>query len=1038
MCIFYFGKNACSFSHTCAKSVGNCVAAIGAVHFSVRGSATHFFILGEGHMKKHLVFLFSLLTLAFVLLLASCQTQGGGNPGGNNTGGGDNNPAPAECTHAWGEWATVTEPTCITAGKKQRTCSLCGGTEDKTNSATGNHNFANKVCTVCGEKMPTEGLSYTLINNDTEYAVTGLGTATDTDIVIPSHYNGKPVTVIWESAFENENLTSITIPATITGIYNFAFNNCTTLNAVYITDIATGYNISFEDVSSNPLRYAHNLYVNNVLVKELKIPSNVTKIGQYAFYKCTGLTNITIPASVTSIGPWAFYGCTGIIQEENGVSYIDKWVIDCDVSATEVILRTNTKGIADFAFQYCEKLSNIIVPEGVTSIGNNAFSGCTELQSIDIPSSVSSIGRAAFYNCTGLTSITIPTNITSIEYSTFKNCSKLTTITIPASVTGIKDDAFYECAGLQSVIFEENSRLTSICQYAFYRCTELTNITIPVSVTSIGSYAFSGCTGIIQEENSVFYIDKWVIDCDVNVTEVILRTNTKGIADSAFKDCTELQSIDIPSSVSSIGRAAFYNCTGLTSIIIPAGVTSIGDYAFQNCTGLISISIPDSVTSIEDSTFKNCSKLTTITIPNSVTSIGAYAFYECTGLQSVIFEENSQLTNIGNRVFYDCRNLTNITIPASVTSIGNSAFYGCTGLTSISIPSSVTRIGEYAFYICSGLNAVYITDIAAWCNISFGDYYANPLAYAHNLYLNNALTTELEIPNSVTIIKDYVFFDCDNLTSITIPDSVTSIGESAFENCTGPTSISIPASVTSIGECAFFNCTSLNAVYITDIAAWCKISFADGFSNPLCCANNLYLNGILVTDLVIPAGVTTIGEYAFFHCFWLNSVTIPAGVTSIGALAFYDCPSLGSVNFAKDSQLTNIGNRVFYDCRNLTNITIPASVTNIGEYAFFRCTMLTSFTIPASVTSIGNWAFSNCTGLTSITIPDSVTSIGADAFHGCTGLTSVTFENPVGWWRASSNTATSGTGISSTDLKNATTAAKYLTDTYDYYYWKRS
>ena len=319
----------------------------------------------------------------------------------------------------------------------------------------------------------------------------------------------------------------------------------------------------------------------------------------------------------------------------------------------------------------------------------------------------------------------------------------------------------------------------------------------------------------------------------------------------------------------------------ITSNGITYRVTSIGDYAFSGYTGLTSVIIGNSVTSIGNSAFFDCTSLTSVTIGNSVTSIGNDAFYRCTGLTSMI---------IGN----------------SVTSIGNSAFYECTSLTSVTIGNSVTSIGEWAFSGCSGL-------------------------------------TSVTIGNGVTSIGGRTFFGCTGLTSVTIPNSVTSIGSSAFSGCTGLTSVTIGNSVTSIGQWAFEGCTSLTSVHISDIASWCTINFPDMTSNPLYVAHNLYMNGNLITDLVIPSNVTSIGNYAFYSCDCLTSVTIPNSVTSIGDWAFGSC------------------------CDGLTSVTIPNSVTSMGDYAFASCTDLTSVTIGSSVTSIGGWAFSYCTSLTSVT-----------------------------------------------------------------------
>jgi hypothetical protein len=174
------------------------------------------------------------------------------------------------------------------------------------------------------------------------------------------------------------------------------------------------------------------------------------------------------------------------------------------------------------------------------------------------------------------------------------------------------------------------------------------------------------------------------------------------------------------------------------------------------------------------------------------------------------------VTSMGADAFYSCDSLTSITIPNSIRSIGSRAFYSCSNLESITIGDSVTNIGSDAFYECSSLKNVYITDIAAWCKISFSSYYSNPLYRAENLYLNDELVTDLIIPNSVTTIKSSAFNNCTSLTSITIPDSVTSIGSAAFNNCTSLTNITIPNSVRSIVSYAFNNCTGLTSITIGD------------------------------------------------------------------------------------------------------------------------------------------------------------------------------------------------------------------------------
>ena len=353
------------------------------------------------------------------------------------------------------------------------------------------------------------------------------------------------------------------------------------------------------------------------------------------------------------------------------------------------------------------------------------------------------------------------------------------------------------------------------------------------------------------------------------------------------------------------------------------------------------------VTSIGWRAFWYCSSLTSITIPNSVTSIDDWAFNGCEKLTQINVDTANTVYSSENGVLFNKEKTELIRYPEGKAD------------TSYSIPSSVTNIGDRAFEDCSSL-------------------------------------TSVTIPNSVTSIGYMAVSGCNGLTSITIPDSVTSIDSRAFDGCCSLTSVTIPDSVTSIRDSAFNNCSSLTSVYISDIASWCDISFVSSDSNPLSQGADLYLNGKLVTALVIPDSVTSIGKYAFCGCSSLASITIPDSVTSIGISAFWGCSSLTSVTIG--DSVTSIDWGAFRSCSSLKSITIPNSVTSIDSNAFEYCSSLTSITIPNSVTSIGVSAFEDCSSLTSITIPDSVTSIGYHAFYDCSSLKDVYYSGTQEQW----------------------------------------
>ena len=409
-----------------------------------------------------------------------------------------------------------------------------------------------------------ENLTYKVSNG--EATITGCDNSISGDIVIPNTLGGYPVTSIGDYAFHGSDLTSITIPDSVTSIGNYAFEYCTGLTSITIPDSVT---------SIGDRAFGHCTGLTSIT-----IPDSVTIIGFCAFEYCTGLTSITIPNSVTIIGGGAFYDTAYYNNNSNwedGVLYIGSNLIEAKNSISGAYdVKDGTKTIADHAFYGSTGLTSITIPDSVTSIGGYAFEHCTGLTSVTIPDSVTSIGYLAFSDCTDLTKITVSSGNT--VYHSTDNCL-------------IRTKTKTLICGFKNSIIPSDGSVTSIGGYAFSSCTGLTSVTIPDSVTSISAGAFYDCTGLtsIKIPNSVTSIDSFV-----------------------FYGCTGLKSITIPDSVTSIGDSAFSGCTGLTSITIPNSVTSIGDHAFYGCTGLTSITIPDSVKSIGDWAFRYCTGLKTV------------------------------------------------------------------------------------------------------------------------------------------------------------------------------------------------------------------------------------------------------------------------------------------------------------------------------------------------------------------------------------------------------------------------------------------
>ena len=453
-----------------------------------------------------------------------------------------------------------------------------------------------------------------------------------------------------------------------------------------------------------------------------------------------------------------------------------------------------------------EPTGDLTIPESVT------FRGC--------PYRVTSIGVEAFDECSGLTSVTIPNSVTSIGEGAFASCSGLTSVTIPNSVISIGKGAFYECSGLTSVII--GNSVTEIGGWAFSGCSGLTSVTIPNSVTEIGYGAFWGCSGLTSViiGNSVTEIGYEAFRDCTGLTSVVWNAkNCIYFSSGQFRNLTNIKTFEFGSEVEKIPAYLCYGLTGLTSVTIPNSVTEIGPGAFRGCSGLTSVvwnvkncsgfsyDYPpfEDLTNIKKFEFGSeveripaylcygLSGLTSVTIPNSVTEIGKVAFCDCSGLTSIKVESgnsvydsrencNAIIETATNTLISGCENTI---IPNSVTSIGPGAFSGCRGLTSLTIGNSVTSIDGSAFDGCSGLTSIKVEsgnsvyDSRKNCNAI--------IETATNTLISGCKNTI--IPNSVTSISWYAFYECSGLTSVTIPNSVTSIGRGAFYKCNGLTRI---------------------------------------------------------------------------------------------------------------------------------------------------------------------------------------------------------------------------------------------------------
>jgi len=510
-----------------------------------------------------------------------------------------------------------------------------------------------------------------------------------------------------ETFFGCHNLTSITIGEGVTKIGADIFENCPKLDNIEVDTNNTAYksmdgNLYTKD-GKTLIRYA----IGKTETK-FSIPDEVEIIGKSAFEDCCNLESITISRGVTNIESYAFESCYKLIE------VINKSTLNITKGSTEY------GDVAKYALEVHNEESKIVNKEEYVFYTVDGKNYLVDYRGADTELSLPEnyngenyvINKFAFHN-NKITSVIIVDGVTSISNRAFSECYNLMSVTIGESITSIDSAAFPDSYKLVEVI--NKSKLTIKKGFTDNGC--------------IGRYAFEiheGNSKIVNKEGYIFYTYDGInyllgyVGVD---TELMFPENYNGenyeIYAYAFYDNYNITSTKIPSSVTSIGNYAFEQCDNLRSVMMGSGVLSIGYNTFAYCSNLRSINIPNSVTSIASYAFHSCYGLTSITIPDSVTSIGSYSFYDCVNLTSV--KLSNSINSIGTYIFYNCDSLENIEIPYSVTSIGSYAFHGCTSLTSVTFANkSGWKAGETSI---SSTDLENLSTAATYLKSTYGKYY---------------------------------------------------------------------------------------------------------------------------------------------------------------------------------------------------------------------------------------------------------------------------------------------------------------------------
>lgn len=848
-------------------------------------------------------------------------------------------------------------------------------------------------------------------------------------------------------------------------------------------------------------------------VKTISIPNTVTTIGAYAFNNCTALTSLVLSdgtsagktgadlTKVINISEYAFYKCSALSSVNLGaeLSIVDKYAFAGSGLKT-VIVPSCVDLIGEGVFKNCDGIGTMTVPYlGSTSAENGKLSYFFDGK---VPSSLKSvkvmafkdnvIGAEAFEGCDGLVTVELPEGLVAVGEEAFNGCTALSTFNF-SNITVVDKRAFKGCTALKGV---DLSRLEAIGEAAFKDCEAISKAELS-STSIIEGEAFDGCTSLtdLSFGDFIYKIGESAFN-STGIKSVKLPDTVEVIEANTFANCPSLVSVTLPSYLKEIGSYAFESAP-ITSIKIPESVTSIGAYAFKN-TGLKAFAFPTEITEIGKSVLFGCNSIESLglTLTNEFidTKISSYLFEDAMpeSLKSVTIN-GSTYGYIQSGAFAYANYIEEVIIKGDITYIAWEAFNSCGELRYVSLPETLELIEPGAFAYCYRLYEISNPSI---CPVNYehticytpsyedrapviekdgykaalydGEWYlinyprqatvSTPADFVYwgetvseyripdYLFYNDKTVTEVTLKEPVTAIGCSSFSGCDNLTKATLSKNIESIGDYAFYECYQLSNVAFPSALVSIGDYAFAQCAALNGVKLyRNVASIGENAFV-GCESLYDVYNESYLNivagsrdygnvarnavkvhknmdealsfevrvngigtfrttkdawllisGDDVEDLKLDSfkydGATVksyrIAKYAFEACRRIKKITIGDAVKEIQEGAFENCSGVELLDCSQNTSLKEIEARTFAYCYGLRTAKLPSSVKTIGDYAFNGCTRLLYVDMPKALVTIKDGAFMDCGCLISITLNSDVREIGDDAFNGCQYLMEV-------------------------------------------------
>ena len=753
----------------------------------------------------------------------------------------------------------------------------------------------------------------TVTDNGQTYQVTEIGQSAFKNCTrLSSIQMPEGLTIINYSAFEGcTGLDRIKVPNSVETIYYNSFKGCRLLESVELgmglkiiggnSEGGTGSG-AFEnctslmslDVPSSVTTIYASAFRGCTALERVSLPEGLELIGNNSFQNCSSLTAISIPSTVTSLGASAFVGCRSLerVVLGGGIQKMGNGVFNSCQALEQVTIADGVAVISAEAFQDCTGLTEISVPGSVGIIYYTAFKGCRALERVSIGQGVEVIGgnseggtgSGAFENCISLTNIDLPSSVTNIYASAFRGCTSLSSVTLNKGLLYVGNNSFQNCSSLESIIIP--ATVSHLGANAFVGCSSLKSAVLGKGITEMGNQVFKGCAALSQ-----LTVEK---GCAV-------------INSAAFQDCTSLTEITIPGSVTTIYYLAFKGCKSLKSVVMEKGVSVIGGNssggtgsgAFEDCTALEKVIVPSSITTIYSSAFRNCSSLKEFTLqatvlPETDTNVfqnvsvseatlyvpeKSIEKYRATepwstfgtiktveeGNQQTVYPSSSyelsddgktllkwngteteidfgidpvlaKVTMIAYRAFFNNKNVEKLTLNEGLTSIDYDAFHGLGKLTTLHLPSTLTSMGSYNFTACESLKDISVAEGNTVYSASDGVLFMKEGDGLQIVMCGGAKTGQYVFPDNVKSVGENGFYFCDGITSVVVNEGLERIEIQGFYDCDNLKEISLPEGFVSIGDYAFTDCISLD-------------------------------------NVKLPSTVKTIGTGAFYRCKAIKSVT---------------------------------------------------------------------------------------------------------------------------------------------------------------------